>query len=81
MSKSNKKKLSYDIKDVMLIKKAIDETTYHLVKSSSIEDIPYYDKLLYFGLDIGELITHISFDKSFGTVLESKEYDFDVSAL
>jgi len=79
--KKEKKKLSYDIKDVMLIKKAIDETTYHLVKSSSIEDIPYYDKLLYFGLDLGELINHISFHNSFGTILESPEYDFDTSDL
>jgi len=84
MSKSNKKekkKLSYDIQDVMILKKAIDEITYHCVKASTIEDIPYFDKLLYFGLDLGELITHISFKNSLEPVLQSPEYDFDTSAI
>jgi len=81
INKKEKKKLSYGINDVMLIKKAIDEITYHCVKSSTIEDIPYFSDLLYFGLDLGELITNISFKNSLDPVLESPEYDFDTSAL
>lgn len=80
-SEKVKKKISYDIQDVMLIKKAIDEITYHCVKASTIENIPYFDRLIYFGLDLGELITNISFKNSVEPVLESPEYDFDVSAL
>jgi len=81
MSKSNKKKLSYDIQDVIRIKKAIDEVNYHCVKSSTIEDIPYFSDLLYFGLDLGELITNVSFKNSLEPVLQSPEYDFDTSVL
>jgi len=78
--KKEKRKFSYDIDDVILIKKAIDETAFHLLRTSSIEDVAYFERLLSFGLDLGELFTG-SLKDSEEPVLQSPEYDFDVSAL
>jgi len=79
-SKKEKRKMIYNIEDVIRIKKAIDEVTFILVTHSIIESIGYYDSLLSFSLDLGELLTG-SLKDSKEPVLLSKEYDFDTSVL